>query len=238
MKKLLTTLLPLVIVSTSTLRADDSTWTGKGNDRLWTTAANWSDDTLPAPGDSVTISDGGEISCAELPHGFLPRKIQLNLKGKTTLANESETVRFHSNELTVFPGASINAGTIVFFGAQCTIHDGAKIDVKNWDLRNDGEPNADMVFTFILGKTGFSDVKAAVFRAGDFSQQTYIADMAAYAGGEMTIPLLSYKVIVKKELTDDDFKKSTLEVKNPGQFKGSHLRLNTAERCIELVVAK
>ena len=233
MKYLKTAILTLFISSTSILVAQEPIWTGKAGDGLWSTAANWSDDTLPASGNFVTIADAGEVNFAGLNgNQYLPKKISLNLQGKTIFSNDSELLRLDATELNVFPGASVAAGHLVFYAAQCTFHDGAIIQVKAW------EQNGANVFKFVLGKTGFTEISAGGFWVGDISEATYIADLSAYTGGESVIPLLGFKSLNSGLLTEEDFKKASLEVQNPGNFKGSRIQWNANEKTIELVVAK
>jgi hypothetical protein len=228
--------LTLLLISTATsLIAQESTWTGKGGDRQWTTAANWSDDTLPKRGDSVTLADSGEVLFVG-PDGnqYLPKGISLNLRGKTIFSNDQELVRLDTTELTVFSGASLMAGHLVFYSSQCIFHDGAIVQTRNW------EQNGTNVFTFVLGSAGFTTVSASGVWFGDIKEMTYIADMAAYKGGEGVVVLMEFKKMNDgSAFTEDDFQNgAALRVENPGQFKGSKIRWNPSEKTLELVVAK
>jgi hypothetical protein len=236
MKALKSSVLTLLLISSaSSLLAQDCTWTGKGGDSQWSTAANWSDDTLPKPGDSVTLADSGEVLFLG-PDGnqFLPRGISLNLRGKTTLSNEQELLRFDTTELTVFPDSALMAGHLVFYSTQCIFHDGATVQTGSW------EQNGTNVFTFVIGKSGFTTVSAKGVWFGDIKEVTYIADMAAYKGGEAVIALMEFKKMNDgSAFTEDDFKNgAALRVENPSLFPGSKIRWNPSEKTLELVVAK
>ncbi len=47
----------LFVGTQGTLHAATKTWDGGGGDGLWTTAANWNNDTLPVSGDDVTLDN-------------------------------------------------------------------------------------------------------------------------------------------------------------------------------------
>lgn len=236
MKTLKASVLTLLLISSaSSLLAQDCTWTGKGGDGQWSNPANWSDDTLPKRGDSVTIADSGEVLFLGAEGGqFLPQGISLTLKGKTTFSNESELLRLPGIELTVFPDAALLAGHLVFYSTQCIFHDGTNVQVGSW------EQNGTNVFTFVIGKSGFTTVSAKGVWFGDIKEVTYIADMAAYKGGEGVIALMQFRTINDgSAFTEDDFKNgAALRVENPGLFAGSKIRWNPSEKTLELVVAK
>ena len=66
------------------VQADIITWDGDAGDGLWITATNWTgtpDNTAPAAGDTVNISNGDTVSGNGLPSGTLPNGVAVNLTG-------------------------------------------------------------------------------------------------------------------------------------------------------------
>ena len=75
MKKML--FLGIVVVFSLGSVASAVQWDGGGSDDLWSTAANWDGDTVPANGTDIELGyTAGENIDGDVVHGFLPKQAE------------------------------------------------------------------------------------------------------------------------------------------------------------------
>ncbi len=113
-RKLIATTL-IMTMATGMAVASTRTWNNSSGDGKWSTAANWSDAKLPAPGDHVVFDETSTDACAA-------DDVSNNLGSITMSEHFSSTVTFAANavqggmELTVSGNITVNSGNLVFIG--------------------------------------------------------------------------------------------------------------------------
>jgi len=156
------------------------TWDGDAGDGLWTTAANWSGDVLPAAGDPVYITNGDSVEWNKTAgSGNLPGSLTVNLSGNSTLT-ASEVIRLNNATINVASGSgltSIGGTHWDLDNADFAFEDGAICTVDDWEQRNDN------TFSFTLSETGFATLTPNILKSGSgatWADVTYSIDMSAY----------------------------------------------------------
>jgi hypothetical protein len=120
---ILVTVLAATLVAAPKAQAATRTWDGGGADNNWSTAANWSSDTLPVAGDTVTFN-GTSTKPAIINVPVTVAILQVNagytglitqgagnaLTLTTSYAQSSGTFTAGASTITVAAGFAVNAG--------------------------------------------------------------------------------------------------------------------------------
>jgi len=233
MKLLRIALLAGVLVLPVALQAETRTWDNDSTDGLWSTFANWSDDTKPEADDTVIISNGDTVDWNSTVSGqTLPGNLTINLSGSSTLT-ETNTIRLNGATLNVASGSSLTGKFWDLVGATINFEDGAGATMTNWEQKNDN------TFKFVLGASGFTKLTPGTLQiAGhinntSMSNATYIVDMASYTGGVAVIPLVDFTTD-GSGTTAETFQWATLIVSNAGTYPEPAIRWNDNDDAIEL----
>lgn len=227
-------MLPLVVafMLSVTSSAVTRTWDDGGAGSDWTTAGNWSGDTVPAANDTAQINSGDTVN---LNIEWPANPLEINLDGTMT---QSGAMRLWDTRLTVGATATHDltggkwlvlwgGNTEVSFNSGATfIQDSGRIQFGN---------NANMTLRFNLAADGFETLSANLLHFDGHAGQTIEADMAAYTGGPGILVLMD--LAGNNGLTDSIFQTNlTPQVANTGAYPGSYLRWNETTSAIELVV--
>ena len=228
---ILALLVSLMVSVTSS--AATRTWDNGGAGSDWTTAGNWSGDTVPAANDTAQINSGDTVN---LNIEWPANPLEINLDGTMT---QSGAMRLWDTRLSVGATATHDltggkwlvlwgGNTEVSFDSGATfIQDSGRIQFGN---------NANMTLRFNLAADGFETLSANLLHFDGHAGQTIEADMAAYTGGPGILVLMD--LAGNNGLTDSIFQTNlTPQVANAGAYPGSYLRWNETTSAIELVVA-
>ena len=163
------------------------TWNGDGGDSLWSTAANWSGDVVPAAGNTVIISNGDSVT-ADI--GTWPWGMDVTLSGGSDLAQSGGPVRLQGATLDVGSGSTLSGGFWDLNGATISLVDGVSASMSNWEHKGAN------IFNITLSTTGFSTLTPGYLNSGNgvgWSGATYNIDISNYdiANGE-TITLIDW----------------------------------------------
>ena len=176
----------------SPVHAATRTWDNDNADGLWSTAANWSDDTLPVANDTADITNGDTVNWNSAVSGQnLPANLTINLTGGSSIT-ESSVIRLNNATISVGSGSgltSIGTGFWDLANADITFDDGAIATMDAWENKGTN------TFTFNLGASGFTTLTPNRFFIGGgatIANATYTVDMAAYTGGSGVITLVDY----------------------------------------------
>jgi len=176
------------------LNAAYVTWDGGAGDGLWTSAANWSQDTAPAAGETISISGGVTVTG---PNGNLPSGCTVNLSGNSTLTSTIGATRLNGATINVASGSTLTSAVNKWFDLNAgtvTFEDGAVNTVHYWEHKGYN------TFGFTLSATGFTTLTPAVLRSGSngsfaatWEHATFNIDVSNYdiANGE-TITLMDF----------------------------------------------
>lgn len=210
-------------------------WDGDNADGLWSSASNWSNDTLPAAGQKGLIGNGDTVSM-DLAGGVPPASLDLTLAGNSNLTDNG-VYRFQNGTIRVESGSTLGGGGFWDLD-DGTLHfeDGAAVNIGTWEQKDVNE------FNFALGASGFTALTPNVFAIGnggltaDIANATYNVDMAAYAGPmDAIITLVDFSSDFYG-MDDATFQGAGgLNVLNPGGYTAS-IRWNDASEAIELLV--
>ena len=192
MKKPLLTIATIAAAITL-LNAGTYTWTGGGQDNLWSTVSNWSESGTPAqyaPGESDdVIIDGAAVTYNG--SGRIPSSLTLQNGASLEFTGE---IQFGNNgvEHPVIYGGAVS-GTLVaaqYAGATLTISDAAIIDTGSGN--NGFWQNTGSYLNFVDGKN----------RAATFTYQTSIAaNPWFFFSNSATTPYIRYNDAVIDEAT-------------------------------------
>lgn len=210
-------------------------WDGGAGDGLWTSATNWSDNTVPAAGDSIII-DGASVT---VPSGFLPANAVLNLTGTASIGGTGVT-RF------INAGATINVGPQAVIGANNQFWDirtvtiafdsGAQGNQSVWELKE--SPS----FRFKLNASGFTTIAATRMKSEtDPANITWTVDMADYTGNGGVITLMDFATCdsgTATDMTAARFQWGTLNILNEGDYEGSALSWDESTNEVLLTIPK
>ncbi|MEO8639586.1 MAG: hypothetical protein ABI458_06710, partial [Chloroflexota bacterium] len=184
--------LAAALASAPRVLAATRTWDGGGADNNWSTAANWSADTLPVPGDTVTFN-GACIPCTKAAVIDMAANVaifQMNagytgtvsigagtLTLTTSYTQSAGTFSGGSSTLTITGGTTVNAGG-TFTGSTATINLNGALTV-----------NAGGAFTSttgILTVTGAVTLAAGVFTHNGGSVVFSTSNVTLNLGGAAT----------------------------------------------------
>jgi len=168
----------------------DVTWDGGGTDNLWTTASNWSGNTLPVDGDTVAIANGDTV---DIPGNYwdLPTGVTINVSGNSQIVNNIAAARLY--------------GGMTFNFSSGSGMSGAYIDLQNGILNfEDGAtftPNSiqhrlTTIYGLTLSSTGFTTLTPGILRQGtdeDWGDVTFNLDVSNYeVSNGTTVELIDY----------------------------------------------
>jgi hypothetical protein len=163
---------------------------GAVGDSNWSSAANWSTDTLPTTGDTITIGSAYTVNF-DVGSQNLPSNATLIVDGTLT----TNILRANGADITVSSTGLLTAPGNEFYdwnNATVTFQDGAQFTNATWENKGTN------TFNFELGTTGFDTLAPSRFfvsgGAGAISNATYNADLggASYIGGSQTLTLIDY----------------------------------------------
>ncbi len=154
------------------------TWDGGAGDGLWSSAANWDPDGLPAIGDTVAISNGDTVEWNT--SGNLPSNLTLNITGNSTLES-SNVLRCNGATINVAAGSALTTSISTNFfdlnNATIDYADGAINTVGRWEHKGAN------TFNYTLSATGFTTLTPNELRFGGTStweNSTIDVDISAY----------------------------------------------------------
>jgi hypothetical protein len=188
----------IALGSFASVHAATVSWDGSAGDGLWSTDANWTNDTTPdtkpTADDTVIINNAGLVNVdVNLASG-----LDITVSGSSTLNSTSG-------------GREMGAGTTVTIGSGATLD--SSVD-NNWRARNfvfdDGAIGASgwlsfyvrdvysPSLTFNLGATDFTTMTARRMLAWnnyntDMPAATFAVDFDNYTGGVQTIDLIDFQ---------------------------------------------
>ena len=231
MKLLNTAVLAGVLVLPIAAQAATRTWDNDSTDGLWSTDANWSENTRPVGADTVVIANGDSVA-ADI--GTWPGGLIVTLSGGSDLVQSNTAVRLNGANLHVGPGSTLAGGFWDLVGANVTFENGAAATMNNWEQKGDN------TFTFELGGSGFTTLTPnSLHIAGHndttMSNATYIADMAGYTNGPGVITLVDFANDTSGT-TAETFLWSTRTVMNRGDYPNSTITWHDATDTIRLNV--
>lgn len=222
-----------VFFSAAVLQAATVSWDGGAGDGLWSSAANWSGDTLPAAEDVINIT-GATVDWDNDGTGGdnLPRACTINLIGATL--NATATLRCAASTINVDSTSTITgSGFWDLDDASFTFEDGASAAMNNWEQKDLNR------FSFKLSASGFTAITPVNLRLGSGSlpasiaNATYIVDMQDYEGDVGVITLMDFSG--GEALTDSQFQTATLDIQNDGNYT-ANLQWNATARSVELSI--
>lgn len=163
--------LTLAFFTATAVQAVTRTWDDEAGTLAWSSATNWSGDTVPVAGD-VAIIDG--LYNVVTP-GWLPNPITLYLTNSAS-----------------FGGAvtRIQGPSVVNIASNCTLNNYWALYQATMNFQNgakwtagDVEVSGPVAFNFKLGPAGFTTLTPGWLRpSAMFSNQTWTVDMADYTG--------------------------------------------------------
>ncbi len=207
-------------------------WTG-GATGSWDTGSNWGSATVPASGDTVNI-DNAAVSLTDLGD-YNPGIV--NLTGTASLDIDGGGVAHFQNDTTFHIGPQANFGTgndlFDMQGTTLNFDSGATADLGVWEFQ--GSP---ATVQFNLDATGFETIHTGQLKPeyGDFSQFTWVVDMANYTGGAQTITLLDFSGLDGDGMTAAEFETGTLTILNNGEYNSCVLSWNESTLAVELTI--
>ena len=108
-------------------------WDNGGGDGLWSTPVNWSNNTVPSPGDRVAFNNASSANCVVdvIANNLESITLGQGYNGTVTLA--PNCVGGVSNELTLQEDLTIHSGTIVIQGDPTAINaaSGGTVDIPH-----------------------------------------------------------------------------------------------------------
>jgi hypothetical protein len=179
-----------LVLANTQMQAATETWDNTSSDGLWSTDANWLDDTKPLASDTVIISNGDTVNWNSGVSGQnLAGSIILTLSGGSTLT-EASVIRLNNATISVGSGSGLTgSGFWDLANGDLTFDDGAIATMANWEQKGNN------TFTFNLGAGGFTTMAPGTFRLGGgatIANATYTADLASYTGGGGIITLVDF----------------------------------------------
>jgi len=206
------------------------TWDGDSTNDLWSTDANWSDDTKPVGGDTVSISTGDAV-LSDI--GTWPGGMNVTLSGGSDVAQSgASALRMNGADLHVGAGSMLSGGFWDLGGADITFENGAAAPMGCWEQKFNN------TFTFELGPTNFTTLTpGTLLIAGHnnttMSNATYIADMANYTNGLGVITLVDFGSD-GAATTPEKFQWSTRIVTNAAAYPNAVIQWDDTADAIEL----
>ena len=100
-------------------------WDGGAGDGLWTSSTNWSGDTAPVAGDTITIDNGDTVN---IPGNVfdLPAGITVNVSGNSQISNAVAAARLYGGMTFNFaPGSGISGAYIDLYNGTFNFDNGA-----------------------------------------------------------------------------------------------------------------
>ena len=168
----------------------DVTWDGGGGDGQWTTAANWSGDTLPTTGQTVAIANGDTV---DMPgnNWDLPASIVVNFSGNSQIGNTSAAARLYGGMTFNFsPGSGMSGAYIDLQNGTLNFEDGATFTPSNIQHR------LTTTYGITFSSTGFTTLTPGALRQGtdeDWGDVTFNIDVSNYdATNGTTVELIDY----------------------------------------------
>ena len=199
----------------------DVTWDGEAGDGLWSNATNWTGDTLPANHDVIGIHGAAVDATAQQ---YLPYQSTIHLTGASTLTGT--LVRASGSTFYIGSQAALAGGTWDFDNGTVVVDDGASATMTTWEFKNDNS------VTFNLSASGFTALTPGNLN-GDSSinsNDTFIVDMADFAGPAQNIPLMDFSY--GGTLTDAQFQTANLIVTNDSGYGATLVWDDATDRII------
>ena len=212
--------------------AAPATWAG-GATGSWDTAANWESLSVPASGDTVTISN----AAVRLTDSSNYDPAMIHLTGTASLDIDGGGVAHFQNDTTFNIGSQANFGTgddlFDLQGVTLNFESGATADLGVWEFA--GSP---ATLQFNLDATGFETIHTGLLKPeyGDNSQFIWVVDMANYTGGAQTITLLDFSGLDGDGMTAAEFETGTLRVLNSGEYNSYTLSWNESTLAVEFTI--
>ena len=222
----------LALFITPAAFAASVSWDGDANDGLWSSPTNWSNDSVPGSGDTVTVNDAAVTWDITANNGTYDPST-LDLTGTSTLTING-VFRANGASVTVGSEASLAAsGNTVFYdwnNGSVTFEAGAQFTNGVWENKGTNQ------FTFNLDANGFETLTPSFVNisGANFLTTTYTVDLGAYTGSTGTITLVDFGGEFGDNLTNATFQTSTHQILNAGSFAGSTLSYADANDAILL----
>ncbi|WP_083913005.1 sialate O-acetylesterase [Rubritalea marina] len=159
------------------LGAVDVTWDGGAADSVWTSAANWTEDLLPAQGDVIAIANGDTV---DIPANdwSLPAGITVNVAGDSQIDNSSAAARLYGGMTFNFAtGSGMSGAWIDLYDGTLNFEDGATFTPSN--IQHRGTTS----YGLVASATGFTTLTPGALKdsgSEDWSDVTFNIDLSAY----------------------------------------------------------
>jgi|GEM_PF-1191125 len=168
----------------------DVTWDGDAGDSLWTTASNWSGNTLPVDGDTIAIANGDTV---DIPGDYwdLPTGVTINVSGNSQIGNSTAAARLYGGMTFNFSSGSGMAGAYIDLQSGIfNFEDGATFTPNSIQHR------LTTTYGITFSNTGFTTLTPGVLRRGsdeDWGDVTFNLDVSNYeVSNGTTVELIDY----------------------------------------------